>query len=721
MNRVKYWGFLPFLLAILFFSCNESSNQVQTTAALSYPETKMVDSSDNYFGTDVKDPYRWLENPDDPEVGKWIEEQNKITFGMLDEIPFREGMRKRLESIWNYPKYSAPFKKAGRYYFYKNDGLQNQSVLYSMKNIEDEPAVMLDPNSFSEDGTTSLSMFSVSKDGKYAAYGTSEGGSDWNEFMVMEIESGKKMEDKLEWIKFSGAAWKGDGFYYGRFPEPQEGQELSNQNENKKIYYHKLGDPQSADKLVFEDPEHPLRGIYASTTDDERFLLLYFSEGATNDNALSVKDLSKNGSEIVPIITEFNNNYDVVDNIGSKLLVITNDGAPRKRLIMIDTENPDPSNWEEIIPEREEVLDGVYLAGGTIIAEYMKDASSRLYKFDLEGNQIGEIELPTLGMVAGFNSEKDEDEAFYTFTSFTYPTTTYSYSVTKNESKVFRKSEIDFNSDEYETKQVFFESKDGEKVPMFIVHKKGIELNGKNPTLLYGYGGFNISLLPRFQISNIPLLENGGVYALVNLRGGGEYGEEWHKAGMLLDKQNVFNDFISAAEYLIDQKYTSSDYLGIMGGSNGGLLVGAVMCQRPELFKVALPAVGVMDMLRFHKFTIGHAWVVEYGSSEANKEQFDNLYGYSPLHNLKDGVEYPATMVMTADHDDRVVPAHSFKFISELQRRHKGNNPVVIRIDTKAGHGAGKSTTMLIDEITDRWAFMFYNMGITPEKVGAVD
>lgn len=706
---------ITLLLAGAVLACSEKKeDQSSDTPAMpkvEYPKTDQVDWKDNYFGTEVADPYRWLETPDSQAVTDWVNAQNEVTFSFLEKIPYREKIRKRLEEVWNYPRYSAPFKRGDHYFYYKNDGLQNQAVLYKMDDLEGEAEVFLDPNSFSEDGTVSLTNFSVSDDGKYAAYGKSSGGSDWNEFFVRNIETGEDLEDHLKWIKFSGASWKDDGFYYGRFAAPEEGKELAAANENKQIYFHKLGTSQEDDVLVFEDKSRPKMGIYASTTEDERYLLLYMTMGATNDNALSVRDLSSPGSPIIPLVEQFDHSYDVIDNVDNKLLVLTNSGASRYRLVEVDVNQPDQANWREIIPEQEEVLSSVSYVGGKLFARYMKDASSRILIYDLAGKQSGEVKLPRKGTVGGFGGKKSDTEAFYTFSSFTYPSSIFRYDVESGTSTLFRKSEVDFDPEQYEEKQIFFTSKDGQKVPMFVVHKKGIELNGKNPTFLYGYGGFNINILPGFVTANIPLLEAGGIYVSVNLRGGGEYGEDWHKAGMLDKKQNVFNDFIGAAEYLIENKYTSPEYLAIHGRSNGGLLVGATMCQRPELFKVAFPGVGVMDMLRFHKFTIGHAWVVEYGSSE-NEADFPNLYGYSPLHNLKEGTCYPATMVTTADHDDRVVPAHSFKFAAQLQATQGCDNPALIRIDTKAGHGAGKPTSMIIEEKADIWAFMFYNMGI---------
>lgn len=712
----KYIFFILMAAALSACSSESGGNGGEThwvSPPVTYPATQKVDVVDDYFGTEVADPYRWLESPSDSvPVREWIDAQNEVTFGYLNDIPFRESIRQRLEDIWNYPKYGAPFKRGEHYFFYKNDGLQNQSVLYIQDDLEGEPEVFLDPNTFSSDGTVALTTFSVSKDGKYVAYGTSEGGSDWNEFFVMEVETRKKLDDHLEFIKFSGAAWQGNGFFYGRFPE-SKGDDLTTANEGKQIFYHKLGDDQSQDKMVFDLPKTPKLSIYAQTTEDERFLVLYVSQGATNDNALYVQDLSKPGSGPKQIIDNFDNSYNVIDNIEDKLLVMTNKDAPRNRLITIDVNNPAQANWTEVIPEKNEVLNGVSQAGGKLFANYMKDASSALFIHELDGTPAGQMDLPGLGTLSGFSGRKEENIAFYTFTSFVYPSTIFQYDIAENKSEVFRQSEIDFDFDAYETYMVKSKSKDGTEVPLFVTHKKGLEKNGQNPCMVYGYGGFNVNLTPRFSISNLVFLENGGVYVQAVLRGGGEYGEDWHKGGMLLNKQNVFDDFISAGEHMIAEGYTSSEKLAISGGSNGGLLVGACMIQRPELFAVAIPRVGVMDMLRYHKFTIGHAWAVEYGDSE-DETHFANLYKYSPLHTLKDGVSYPATMVVTADHDDRVVPAHSFKYAARLQEAHAGTDPVLIRIETMAGHGAGKPTSKIIEEAADLWAFVFGNMGVTP-------
>ncbi len=678
-----------------------------------YPDTKKVNQTDNYFGVKVADPYRWLENDTSEAVAKWVKQENKVTFDYLSKIPYREKIKNRLEQLWNYPKYSVPFKAGDNYFFSKNNGLQNQDVIYIQNDLNSEPEVFLDPNNLSKDGTIALTTYSVSKDGKYFAYGTASGGSDWNEFYVMDVASKKKLDDHLEWIKFSGISWKDEGFYYSRYPTPSEGEELTSQNNYHQIYYHKIGTDQKEDKRIYGNEDEPKMTFYAQTSEDEKYLIVYASTGTSN-NELFVKDLDEPDSKFITVVDNFDNNYGVVDNLENKLLVLTDKSAPNYQLVLIDPKNPSENNWQKILPEKENVLQSATIIGGNLIATYMKDASSHVYQYDLNGKSEAEIKLPTLGTVGGFSGKKDDAQAFYAFTSFTYPTTIFKYNVDSKESEILHQPELDFDFDNYETEQVFYNSKDGTKVPMFIVHKKGIELNGQNPTLLYAYGGFNISLNPSFSISRLILLENGGIYAMPNLRGGGEYGEKWHKAGMLENKQNVFDDFISAAQYLIDKKYTSPEKLACAGGSNGGLLIGAVINQRPDLFKAAFPAVGVMDMLRFHKFTIGWAWVPEYGSSE-NEQQFKTLYAYSPLHNIKSGLPYPATLVTTADHDDRVVPAHSFKYISTLQEKYKGDNPVLIRIETRAGHGAGKPTSKIIEEQADIYSFMFYNFGVSPK------
>ncbi|PSR54799.1 S9 family peptidase [Adhaeribacter arboris] len=682
---------------------------------LSFPHTvsAKVNQVDMYHGTTVADPYRWLENDTAKVVKEWVEAQNELTFGYLAKIPFRQKIKQRLTKIWNYPRFEAPFKEGGKYYFFKNNGLQNQKVLYVQEGLKGIPTVFLDPNKFSEDGTTAISAISFSANGDYMAYGTSGGGSDWNTFYVMETATRKKLDDSLQWIKFSDAAWFKDGFFYSRYDEPKTGSKMANKNENQKVYYHKVGTPQAEDLLIYEDKGHSNRTFFAQTTEDERFLIMSVSEGASSFNSLFYKDLTKEKAQIEPLVNNFEAEYVLVENLGDKLLVRTNKNAPHYQLVLIDPEKPQPDNWKIVIPESEDVMDEVSLVNNKLLVTYMRNASSHLLVYDTKGKLLSQVKLPTLGTVTGFRGKKTDKDIFYTFNSFTYPSTIYRYTVATNKSELYRKPQVAVQMDNYETKQIFYTSKDGTKIPMFIVHKKGLILDGKNPTYLYAYGGFNVSILPAFSISRMLWLENNGVLAIPNIRGGGEFGEDWHKAGMTPNKQNVFDDFIAAAEYLINEKYTSPSRLAIAGGSNGGLLVGAVSNQRPELFKVAIPAVGVMDMLRFHKFTIGWAWVEEYGSSD-NPEQFKNLLAISPLHNIKEGVSYPATLVTTADHDDRVVPAHSFKYMATLQEKGAGPNPYLIRVDVNAGHGAGKATSLLINEAADTWSFIYYNMGINP-------
>ncbi len=712
INKIRKGVNMKLKIRALLMILIASVISVNSQTKLDYPATKKVDVQDNYFGTIVKDPYRWLEDDTSAAVKEWVKEENKVTFGYLDKIPYREKIKQRLEKLWNYPKYSTPFKGGDNYFFFKNDGLQNQDVLYIRKGLNAEPEVFLDPNKLSKDGTVSLTALAVSNDGKYLAYGTASGGSDWNEFRVMEVDNKKLLPDDLKWIKFSGISWYKDGFFYSRYPTPPAGQELVTKNEFHKIYFHKVGTSQDADSLIFEDKNEPKMTMYAQTTEDERFLIIYTSKGTSN-NALYVKDLNNPDSKFVTIVGNFENNYNVVDDLEGKLLVLTDKEAPKYRLIAVDPSDPAESNWKTIFPEKSDVLQSVSFVGGKLIAEYMKDASSRVFAYAPDGSDEKEIKLPGIGTVGSFSGKKGDKTAFYAFTSFTFPSTVYKFNTETLESEVYSQPKLDFKLDGYVTKQVFYKSKDGTKVPMFIVHKKGLKLDGNNPTYLYAYGGFNISLNPYFSVSRLIMLENGGIVAIPNLRGGGEYGEEWHKAGMLEKKQNVFDDFIAAAEYLIDNKYTSPKKLAIAGGSNGGLLIGAVTNQRPDLFGAALPAVGVMDMLRYQKFTIGWAWVVEYGSSD-DSTQFQYLYKYSPLHNIKEGINYPAILVTTADHDDRVVPAHSFKYIATIQEKYKGNNPVLIRIETRAGHGAGKPTTKIIEEQADIWSFVFKNLKVKP-------
>jgi prolyl oligopeptidase len=703
MKNLKY--LLIITAIIMLQSCAQKPK-------INYPETRKTEVTDDYHGTKIADPYRWLENDTSTETGAWVKAENEVTSAYLSKIPFREQLKNRLTELWNYPKYGVTFKEGNRYFYFKNDGMQNQSILYMQESLDAEPTVLLDPNKLSEDGTVSLGEYDFSKDGKYMAYAIARGGSDWNEILVMEVEGTKQLDDHLYWIKFSDIEWKNDGFFYSRYDEPK-GSELSAKNEFHKVYYHKVGTPQSADQLVYENKNFPLRNYYAGVTEDEKFLILSETE-TTTGNSLYFKDLDKPNAKFVAVVENFDNDYYVIDDVDGKFLVKTNYEAPKYRIIEIDPANPARENWKTVLPEKEEVLESISLVGGKIVAEYMKDATSKAYIYDVTGNLISELNLPGIGTMSGFNGKKEDNIAFYGFTSFTFPSTIFKFDIAKNESSVYRQPEVDFDPSLYETKQVFYTSKDGTKVPMFIVHKKGIKMNGKNPTLLYGYGGFNVSLTPSFSTTRLILLEQGGIFAMPNLRGGGEYGEAWHLAGTKERKQNVFDDFYAAAQYLFDNKYTSPDFLAMNGGSNGGLLVGAAMVQHPEMFRVALPAVGVLDMLRYHEFTIGWAWASDYGRSDSAAD-FKYLIAYSPLHNIKNGTCYPATMVTTADHDDRVVPAHSFKFIATLQENQGCNNPVLIRIETKAGHGAGKPTAKIIEEYSDMYAFIFYNMGITPK------
>lgn len=675
-----------------------------------YPESRQSDQVDDYFGTKVADPYHWLENDTASEVEEWVKVQNSLTRNYLDTLPYLESIRKRLREIWNYPKYGVPQKQGDYYFYFKNDGMQAQSVLYYTKDLNATPEVFLDPNTFSEDGTVSLTQFSVSNDGKYAGYGISRGGSDWNEFFVVEIESRKLMKDHLKWIKFSGMAWYKDGFFYSRYDEPAKGKELSSENLNNKVYYHKLGTAQSQDKLIHADSKNPKRSFSVITTDDERFLFINAFE-STNGNSIAFMNLAESEKKLTYISEEFSSDFEVINNSGDTIYINTNKDAKNYKIIAVNTKAPSINDWIEIIPQRDEPINACVIIGNKIIVDYLSDVKSKVLLFNLDGKVAGEVKLPGPGTVSGFSGKKEDSTAFYAFTSFVYPTVIFKYDVPQNKSSMFRKSEINFKTEDYVTEQVLYSSKDGTEVPMFLTYKKGMKRDGSNPVLLYGYGGFNISVKPSFSISNLIFLENGGIYAQANIRGGGEYGAAWHEAGKKLKKQNVFDDFIAAAEFLINEKYTNSEKIAIRGGSNGGLLVGACMTQRPDLFKVAIPEVGVMDMLKFHKFTIGYFWIDEYGSSD-NEDEFKKLYAYSPLHNIKEGVEYPATLVLTADHDDRVVPAHSFKFIAALQKNQKGLNPVLIRIESTAGHGAGTPTEKQIEYSADIWAFIFKNLNI---------
>ncbi len=709
------------LLPLLFIFSLIITAQNNETIKVNYIKTKKVDTVTNYFGTDVKDPYRWLEDDRSEETEAWVENQNEVTFDYLDKIPFRDELKKRLTSIWNYEKVGAPFKEGDFTYFYKNDGLQNQYVIYRYK-TGDNPStakVFLDPNTFKEDGTISLGNLSFSKNGKIAAYSISEGGSDWRKILVMNTETKKVIEDTLIDVKFSGISWyKNEGFYYSSYDKP-EGSELSAKTDQHKLFYHKLGTSQKEDMLVFggiASEKHRYVGGYVS--EDQKYLTITASV-STSGNKLFLKDLSNPDSPLVTILDHTESTSYIIENVGTKLFLVTNLNAPNKKIVTVDASNPASENWEDFISETKNVL-SPSIGGGFFFAEYMIDAVSKVMQYDYNGKLIRDVKLPGVGTISGFGSKKEETELYYSFTNYITPGSIYKYDVSTGVSKIFRKSKIDFNSDNFESKQIFYISKDGTKIPMIITHKKGLKLNGKNPTILYGYGGFNISLTPSFSITNSVWMEQGGVYAVPNLRGGGEYGKEWHDAGTQLKKQNVFNDFIAAAEYLIKNNYTSNDYLAIRGGSNGGLLVGAVMTQRPDLVKVALPAVGVLDMLRYHTFTAGAGWAYDYGTAEDNKEMFEYLKGYSPVHNVKKGVEYPATLITTGDHDDRVVPAHSFKFAAELQEKQAGNNPVLIRIETDAGHGAGTPVSKTIEQYADIFGFTLYNMGyrVLPEKVG---
>lgn len=680
------------------------------SAQMIYPTTRKVDHVDEYHGTKVTDSYRWLEDDRSAETGAWVKAQNEVTFAYLNKIPFKGKIFSDLEKAYNYPKYSAPRKKGEYFYFYKNDGLQNQSVLYRQKGLDGTPELVMDPNKLSADGTTRLTVFNLSKNGNYAVCGFSKGGSDWQEYQIMDMKTLQMLSDKIEWVKVSGASWQGDGFYYSRYPKP-EGSALAAKNENHQVFYHKVGTAQATDELVYEDKVNVQRfhGVYVS--EDEQFAFLNLSDRGKGKDGNALFYRAKGQKEFTPIVSEITNfSYSVVDNVAGGFLINTNENAPNEKVMLYETAT---KKWKPFLPENPEPLTGVGTAGGKLFALYSKDVTTRVYVYNMKGQLENEVPLPGLGSAGGFGGENDDKFVFYTYTSFNYPPTIFRYDIATKKSTVFREPEVSFKPTDYETKQVFYTSKDGTKVPMFITYKKGLKLDGTNPTILYGYGGFNISLTPSFSPTRMPFLDQGGVYAQANLRGGSEYGEEWHKQGMKLKKQNVFDDFIAAAEFLIKEKYTSSARLALQGGSNGGLLVGAVINQRPDLCKVAFPAVGVMDMLRFHKFTIGWNWIADYGSSD-NAEEFKALYAYSPLHNIKTGVNYPATLVTTADHDDRVVPAHSFKYAAELQEKagKSTSNPLLIRVDVNSGHGAS-NTKKALETTADTYAFMFQNMGLT--------
>jgi prolyl oligopeptidase len=689
-------------MATVLLSTSASAQGIQ------YPKADKDGTVDNYFGTEVADPYRWLEDDTSAKTAAWVEAENKITNAYLSKIPFRQKLLKRLTEVANYEKLSAPRKHHGRWYFYKNDGLQNQYVMYVMDQLGGTPRVFLDPNKLSTDGTVALQGVYFSNNGKYAAYTISRSGSDWQEFYVIDLKTGQLTTDHIEWAKFSGAAWQGDGFYYSAYDAPTQGKEFSNVNEGMKIYYHKIGTPQSDDVLFYQNPAQPKRFYTVSVNEEETMMFLY-EDGAGAGNTLFVRDLRKPNSQFIQMTADMDYRYTPLYTEGEKIYLFTNYGAPRNRIMTADINRPGINDWQELIAEQQNVLNNADVINRQLILTYSQDASDHAYLYGLDGRQIREVKLPSVGSV-GFTGDEREPECFYTFTSFTVPGTIYRYDLATGESTLYAKPNVKFQQEDYTSEQVFFQSKDGTRIPMFLTYKKNVK--SPRPVYLYGYGGFNIALVPSFSANRIPFLEQGGIYAQVTLRGGSEYGEEWHLAGTKMQKQNVFNDFIAAAEWLIREGYTTNEKIAIVGGSNGGLLVGACMTQRPDLFRVAIPQVGVMDMLRYHKFTIGWNWASDYGTSEDSREMFEYLRGYSPLHNLKPGTSYPATLVTTADHDDRVVPAHSFKFAATLQECHKGTNPVLIRIDTKAGHGGGKPLAKILEEQADIYSFILYNMGI---------
>jgi prolyl oligopeptidase len=704
---------LFFALATLAFAMTLLAANGAPTPTLTYPHAKTVDQIDDYHGTKVADPYRWLEDTDSTDTREWIDAENKLTFGYLAQIPYRQAIHDRLKTLWNYERYGVPEQQGSRYFYQHNNGLQNQNVLLVADSVTAEPHLLLDPNTLSADGTVALTGHAISDDGKLLAYGTSASGSDWMEWRVRDVDTGKDLSDDLKWVKFSGASWTkdGNGFFYSRYDEPKAGAPLRDANYFHKLYYHRLGTPQSEDKLIYDRPDNKEMGFSGDVTDDGRYVIITVWQGTSPKNRLYYKDLTDPNSQVIKLLDDFDAQYQFLDNDGPVFWIKTDLEAPRGRVIAIDTRHPERTSWKTIVPQSADKLEHANIINNTFVLSYLKDAQTDVRIYDLDGKFLHNVDLPGIGTAEGFGGKRKYKETFYAFTSFTIPTTIYRYDLSAAKSAVFRQPKVDFDSSKYETKQVFFTSKDGTRVPMFITAKKGLKLDGQNPVLLYAYGGFNISLTPAFSVGNAVWLEMGGVYAQPNLRGGGEYGEEWHEAGTLLRKQNVFDDFIGAAEWLIANKYTSPGKLAIRGGSNGGLLVGACVTQRPDLFGAALPAVGVMDMLRFHKFTIGWAWTSDYGSSD-DANQFKALYAYSPLHNLKPGTKYPATFITTADHDDRVVPGHSFKFAATMQADQAGSAPILIRIETKAGHGAGKPISKLIEEAADTWAFAAKNLNM---------
>lgn len=686
---------------------------------LEYPVSKQVSQIDDYFGTPVADPYRWLEDDvrNSGEVRAWVESQNSLTFSQIKQLPYRKEIKARLTKLWDYEKFGTPFKRGQRYFYFKNNGLQNQNVLYKLQSLGDEPTALIDPNQWSADGTNALGGLEFSDDGKLLAYGVQKAGSDWRTWEVMEVESGKKLSDELNWIKFGSVSWTKDskGFFYSCYDEPKSGEKFQGLNLGQKVYYHRIGDPQSKDQLVHENQENPKYGFLPEVSEDGKYLVITVWQGTDDRYRVLYRSLEDPNSKLTPLIKGFENEYSFLGNNGSKFYFKSDFNAPKKCILLIDTLHPEPGHWKVVVPESDDSMESAGIVGDNFIVQYLQDAKSQVKLYDLGGNYTREVKFPGIGTASGFGGRRDQHETFYSFSSFNQPPSVYRYDLKSGKSNLIREAKVDFNPDDFVVKQVFYKSNDGTQVPMFIAHKKGLTLNGETPTLLYAYGGFNISLTPSFSISRLQWMEMGGIFAMPNLRGGGEYGKAWHKAGTKTKKQNVFDDFIAAAEYLIAKGYTSADHLGIQGGSNGGLLVGACMAQRPDLYGACLPAVGVMDMLRFHKFTAGRFWVDDYGSSEASAEEFNALFAYSPYHNLVDGVEYPPTMVTTADTDDRVVPGHSFKFAARLQAAQAGPNPVLIRIETKAGHGAGKPTAKIIEEYADQWAFLAKHLGLTPQ------
>lgn len=697
-------------IAILLLAIFSLSLNLIAEDTMHYPKTKKMNVVDTFYSVDVQDPYRWLEDDNSAETAEWVKKQNEVTFAYLNALPGRQKIKDRLTELWDYPKADVPFTKAGRWFVFKNDGLQNQFVLYTMDKLNQEPRILLDPNTLSSDGTVAYTGMDVSPDGKYLVYKIARSGSDWNEVYVMDIDSGKMLDDHLKWVKFSEIACYKEGFFYCAYDKPEEGDELSQANNFQKIYFHHYNTPQSQDELIYSNPDNPMR-MYTALLDDEKKNLFIFEQESTSGNALFIRKLAQKDAPIVCLAEGFDHDFLPITVVKGKVLVLTNHEATHYRLISIDPKNPAPENWKEVIPESENTIEGISICGGKLFVKYMADVSSKLEIYKTNGKYLADVDLPGICSVGSFEGSKKGTVAFYSYSSFNTPGTIYKYNTKTGRSEVYFTPELKFNPDDFVVKQEFYKSKDGTRIPMMIFHKKGIELNGKNPTFLYGYGGFNVSITPGFAKSSLYFAEQGGVYVVANIRGGGEYGEAWHKAGTLMQKQNVFDDFIAAAEYLIDSKYTNPNKLAVRGGSNGGLLVGAVVNQRPDLFKVAIPAVGVMDMLRYQKFTIGYAWASDYGTVDDSEDMFRYLLNYSPVHNVK-AQDYPAIMVTTADHDDRVVPAHSFKYISEIQAKNTGDLPTLIRIAVKAGHGSGKPTSMIIDEYTDMFAFIMYHLGM---------